>query len=320
MFGLARRLTANGVLGINRRNAEYMLPYNKRTQFPLVDDKVLTKSIAVKAGAAVPELYGTIEIQRDIREFSRIVEDREDFVVKPAEGSQGKGIIVVTGRAAQEFILPDGASTSVAEMGFHISNILSGIYSLGGQPDKAIVEYRVKFDPVFRQITFRGVPDIRIIVFFGIPVMAMVRLPTRRSSGKANLHQGAVGAGINIATGRTLTAVQGNAIVDVHPDTRNPVSGVQIPQWDRLLDIAARSYEMTGLGYQGIDLVLDRDLGPLILELNARPGLNIQIASRAGLVPRLELALRSWRSLSTVGERVAFARQNFAHAADISAH
>lgn len=312
MIGLARRLHEAGVLGINRRNAIYMLPNNRRTQFPLVDDKVLTKTIAVRAGAAVPELYGVIEIQRDVRNLADIVADRGDFVVKPAQGSQGHGISVVTGRTGNYFRLADGSLTTYDEMSFHISNILSGIYSLGGQPDKALIEYRVKFDPLFEKIAYRGVPDIRIIVFFGVPVMAMVRLPTRLSSGKANLHQGAIGAGVDLATGRTLTAVWRNEVVSEHPDTGNPVSDVQIPHWDRLLDIAARSYEMTDLGYQGIDLVLDRELGPLILELNARPGLNIQIANREGLTPRLETVLANREVLVDVAERVAFAKRHFA--------
>jgi alpha-L-glutamate ligase-like protein len=156
------------------------------------------------------------------------------------------------------------------------------------------------------------VPDVRIIIFKGVPVMAMVRLPTRMSDGKANLHRGCIGAGIDISTGRTLTAVWRNSIVTVHPDTGNPVSGVEIPQWARLLEIAAGAYEMTNLGYQGIDLVLDRERGPLLLELNARPGLNIQIANREGLQTRLSKIEAHTGPLDTVAERVAFARETFA--------
>jgi hypothetical protein len=45
---------------------------------------------------------------------------------------------------------------------------------------------------------------------------------------------------------------------------------------------------MTGLGYMGTDMVLDKEEGPMVLELNARPGLAIQIANGAGLLPRLQ--------------------------------
>ena len=157
-----------------------------------------------------------------------------------------------------------------------------------------MIEYRVETDPFFAPIAFQGVPDIRVLVYQGYPVMAMVRLPTRRSRGKANLHQGAVGVGIRIATGRTLVGVLGNDVVHEHPDTGEPIGRLdEIPQWDQCLALAARCYELTGLGYLGADIVLDRYRGPMILELNARPGLNIQIANRTGLQNRLAL-VDSW--------------------------
>jgi alpha-L-glutamate ligase-like protein len=204
-----------------------------------------------------------------------------------------------------------GEAMTDEEMRYHVINILSGMYSLGGQPDKAMIEYRVKFDPVFEKIAYQGVPDVRIIVFMGVPVMAMVRLPTRMSDGKANLHQGAIGTGVDIATGKTLTAVWKNFIIDDHPDTGEPVVGIQIPGWDDLLRLASKSYELTGLGYQGIDVVLDKNLGPLILELNARPGLNIQIANNCGLENRILLAKKNLPNLKTVEEKIAFAKANF---------
>jgi alpha-L-glutamate ligase-like protein len=307
------QLAANGVLGMNRRNAEYMLPFNPRNRYPLVDDKLLTKELAAKAGVAVPPLYGVVEIQQQVRRLPQVLSKYRDFVVKPARGSQGDGILVVTARAQNRYRVADGTLLDDHDMCFHVSNILSGVYSLGGQSDKALVEYRVNFDPVFEAVTYRGVPDVRIIVFQGVPVMAMVRLPTRLSGGKANLHQGAVGAGVDMASGTTLTAVWGTQIVTEHPDTGNPVSGLQIPHWDTMLDLAAKSFELTGLGYQGIDIVLDRDKGPLILELNARPGLAIQIANQAGLGKRLELIERELPRLQGAAERAAFARERFAH-------
>jgi alpha-L-glutamate ligase-like protein len=315
MLGLARRLRANGVLGINARNALYMLPHNPRRLYPLADDKLRTKEIAAKVGIKVPELYAVVASPGDVRSLHAALAGYQDFVVKPAHGSGGEGIIVVTGRAGDNYRLSDGTLMDHADMAFHVNNLLSGIYSLGGQADKALVEYRVRFDPVFDNIAYQGVPDVRIVVYFGYPVMAMVRLPTRASRGRANLHQGAIGAGVDIATGTTLMAVLKTGIVADHPDTGHPVSGICVPYWQALLDIAARSWELTGLAYQGVDIVLDRDLGPLVLELNARPGLAIQIANRAGLRRRLELvdkARGDGTAAPTAAERVAFAKARFA--------
>lgn len=304
-----RTLRRAGVLGINSRNGDYVLRFNPRRLYPLVDDKLKTKRLAEEAGIAVPRLYGVIRAVHDVRRLPEIVSRHEDFVIKPATGSGGNGILVVTGRMGELFRTAGGELLTLDDLGFHVSNILSGVYSLGGQTDQAMIEYRVRFDPVFEHISYQGVPDLRIIVFFGVPVMAMVRLPTRGSNGKANLHQGAIGAGIGLATGLTGTAVWNDLVITEHPDTGISVTGVEISGWGELLRLAACCWELTGLGYQGVDLVLDRDLGPLILELNARPGLNIQIANRAGLRHRLDLVERHRRRLRTVERRVAFARE-----------
>jgi alpha-L-glutamate ligase-like protein len=311
MIKLKRQLNEAGVMGVNRRNAEYTLRYNSRDCYPQVDDKLQTKKLALTAAIAVPELYGVLETEYEVRNFARIVQSIPDFVIKPARGSGGSGILVVSGRSKDLFRRADGLLMNMDEVKYHLFNVISGLYSLGGQPDKALIEYRVQFDPVFENISYQGVPDIRVIVFFGVPVMSMVRLPTRMSGGKANLHQGAIGAGIDIATGKTLTAVWKDNIVSEHPDTGNPVSGIIIPNWETLLKIAARCNALTGLGYIGVDLVLDKAKGPLILEMNARPGLSIQIANRAGLLPRLKLVEQHKVGLLTIEDRIAFSRQHF---------
>lgn len=302
-----------GVLGINRRNAEYTLRYNQRRLYPLVDDKLQTKKIALKADLAVPELYGVVETEYQVRYVEGLLKSHADFAIKPSRGSGGEGILVISGRSKRMYRKVDGTLLHPEEVDYHLFNILSGMYSLGAQPDKALIEYRVRFDPVFESISYQGVPDIRVIVFLGVPVMSMVRLPTRMSGGKANLHQGAIGAGINIASGTTLSAVWRNNIMTEHPDTGNPVTGIQIPHWDELLHIAARCYELTDLGYIGVDLVLDKDKGPLILELNARPGLSVQIANRSGLLPRLKLVEQHRTKLVNLDERVQFSKHYYAH-------
>jgi len=311
MLRIIRELRKKGILAINKRNADYTLKYNPRGLYPLVDDKLRTKQLALENGIGVPPLYGVVEMEGQVRQVPEMVRDKSDFVIKPAHGSGGEGILVIAGRTNGKFRKASGTIINREELDHHIFNTLSGLYSLGGQPDKAIIEYRVKFDPTFERISYLGVPDIRIIVFLGVPVMSMVRLPTRKSDGKANLHQGAVGAGIDIPTGTTISAVWENDIIVEHPDTGHPVTGVSIPNWENLLKLAARCHDMTGLGYQGVDIVLDRDKGPLILELNARPGLNIQIANKAGLLKRLDAVERHRDSLAGLSDRISFAVENF---------
>jgi alpha-L-glutamate ligase-like protein len=312
MFTLIKALNQKGVLGINRRNAQYTLWHNKRSLYPLVDDKLRTKELALKAGIRVPELYGVLEVSGQVGSMSDLVAEHSDFVIKPAHGSGGEGILVIIGRSKDRFRTASGALLHQEQVQHHVHEALSGLFSLGGQPDKVIIEYRVQVDPVFQGISYQGVPDIRVIVFWGVPVMAMVRLPTSLSGGKANLHQGAIGAGVDLAGGKTLTAVWRNEVVSEHPDTGNSVENVAIPGWSDLLQIAAGASELTGLGYLGVDLVLDKNLGPMVLEMNARPGLNIQIANRAGLLARLQKVENSISTLTGLEQRVEFAQHNFA--------
>ena len=314
MFAKAQQLRAAGLLGLNERNSEFIMRLNPRRLYPRVDDKVLTKELAIDAGMAVPALYGVISNQGEAKDFSAIVAEHDSFVVKPAQGSGGDGIVVVTGRSHRKrdaFRLASGMLISAGEIAHHISNIVSGQYSLSGNPDKAIIEYCVRFDPVFAEVSYQGVPDVRIIVYRGYPTMAMVRLPTRASDGKANLHQGAVGAGVDMSLGETLTGVLDNDIVDEHPDTGALIAGLRIPQWDFILESSARGYEVTHLGYLGVDMVIDRDKGPLILEMNARPGLNIQIANCTGLASRVARIDEIFDADTKPAERARIARREF---------
>ncbi len=283
-----RQLSALGVLGINKRNADYISKYNPRHRYPLVDDKITSKALAVRHGIPVPELYGVIEIEHQIADLPTLLHDKPSFVIKPARGCGGEGILIIDSRNTQEYICVNGYGYTVAGLSHHVSNILGGMYSLGGRPDMALIEYRVDFDSCFDGVSHRGVPDIRTLVFRGIPVMSMLRLPTRLSRGKANLHQGAVGVGIHMTHGSTRGGYwQGNPVL-YHPDTGNELSGIAIPYWDDILCLNARCHDCTGMGFIGVDIVLDKNRGPLLLEVNARPGLSIQMANRTGLLPRIQ--------------------------------
>jgi alpha-L-glutamate ligase-like protein len=293
---------------MNQRNADFILPYNPRRNYPQVDDKRLTKELAMAAGIAVPKLYAVIEIEHQIDQLQSLLAPYGEFVMKPAHGSGGEGILVVTGQSNGRYRKANGQLADEEELGHHISNILSGMYSLGGRPDCALIEYRVNFDPVFTEVSYRGVPDIRTVVFRGVPVLAMIRLPTRMSDGKANLHQGAVGVGIDISSGRTFSGVWHESMVEHHPDTGAAVAGLQIPHWDSILALTARCQDMVGLGFVGVDIVLDRDLGPLMLEMNARPGLSIQLANKIGLLPRLQRLKQMTEIPVSIDERVGLAK------------
>jgi alpha-L-glutamate ligase-like protein len=307
-----RSLKKAGLLGINGRNADYIMRCNPRSSFPLVDDKILTKKLAESHQIPAPPLYTVIEQHGGVAGLKESLEGNRQFVVKPARGSGGSGILLIADMTEKGYVTQSGQVIVPQDLAYHISDILSGIYSLSGLEDKALIEALIHPDPTFEAVTFQGVPDVRIIVYRGVPVMAMVRLPTRASDGKANLHRGAIGAGVDLTKGVTMTAVSRSEVISQHPDTGNPVSGIQIPYWGKMLWMAARSCEMTGLGYVGVDLVIDRDRGPLLLELNARPGLAIQLANRRGLKERLDIIDRAPAEVFASAEaRVEWAKREF---------
>jgi alpha-L-glutamate ligase-like protein len=301
-----------GILSMNRRNAIYVMGSNPRPALPVVDDKLLTKQLAEKNHIPIPALYHVIAFHGDVGKLMDSLRMKPQFVIKPARGAGGSGIILVTGQKEKGLIKQNGEIISWKSLFSHVSDILSGVFSLGGLEDRAIFEALIHPDPIFSEVTFQGVPDIRIVVYRGVPVMAMVRLPTEASDGKANLHRGAIGVGIDLGTGKTLLGVHGSQVISRHPDTGNPVRGIEVPFWGKMLLMAARCTEITGLGFLGVDLVIDGQQGPLLLELNARPGLQIQVANRVGLRGRLEDVEKAPPEIfRTPEERVAWAREAF---------
>jgi len=301
-----------GILGMNCRNRDFIGSYNSRHLFPLVDDKLKTKLLAEEYELATPRLFFVVREQHEIAQIEKKLAGLDGFAVKPAKGSGGKGILVIIGRREDKFIKSSGVEITIEDIRRHMSNTLAGLYSLGGKSDMVIVEDLIQFDDSFDGYSYEGVPDIRIIVFKGYPVMAMLRLATHASDGKANLHQGAVGVGLDIATGRALRAVQFSKPVVLHPDTLRPLNEIAIANWRDMLLLASRCFDMTGLGYIGTDIVLDKVRGAQLLELNARPGLSIQVANGRGLLPRLRhIESLKPRAHRTPEQRVDYAMQTF---------
>ena len=296
------------VLGLNSRNHLYTSVYNSRRGKAVADSKLLTKKTLRAAGVRVPETYAVIENHEALEKFDFLTLP-SDFVVKPNNGLGGQGIVVIEKRGlyAGEWIDSQGNTWRVDDLRLHINDILAGQYSMDDLPDVAYIEERVRVHPVFEKYSYHGTPDIRVIVFNGVPIMSYVRLPTAESGGRANLFQGAAAVGIDIATGITTYGVHHAHPTEFFPGTRRKLSGIMIPQWEEVLETAIKAAEAIGLGYMASDIVLQPSEGkitnpkfsnsqikgqessavPMILEVNAQPGLKIQIANRAGLRERL---------------------------------
>lgn len=279
------------LLGMNARNLNYIRPFNPARGKRIADQKLLSKKILSAQHLPVSKLIAKIRSQQELEIFDW-ASLPDTFALKPNRGFGGEGIVVVFARKkgrSDAWVKADGSIVTIQDLQSHIENILDGTYSLSNTPDVAFFEERLKLLKLFKPYSWKGIPDIRVIVFNQVPVMAMLRLPTKESGGKANLHLGGIGVGIDMANGTTTTAIIGKGrILETVPDTRLLLSGIKIPYWKTILKMAVEAQKITGLGYLGADVAIDRDLGPVILEINARPGLSIQSANLSGLKERLD--------------------------------
>jgi alpha-L-glutamate ligase-like protein len=296
-------------LGLNRRNQEFLLQLNPPSLVGLVDHKVQTKEVLARHGLPVPETFGRYVRQRELDRLAREIERRPDFALKPARGAGGEGVVVIAGRTHDRLVKASGGQLRLGDLVAHAADIIAGAFSLSQARDEAILEHRLAPEPVLAGYSPGGIPDVRVVLFRGVPVMAMLRLPTHASDGRANLHVGGVGVGIDLASGCAVHAICRDRNVVTHPDTQQPLAAIRVPCWDDVLQLAARSYDAIPLGYCGIDIVIDVHLGPVILELNARPGLSIQLANHCGLRRVLDALRQRSDEQLTPSERVALGMQ-----------
>jgi len=280
----------NSVLGVNARNLDFVYRLNPRRNFPNVDDKLKTKSLLKAHSIPVPDTLAVFEGHRDLRNLEAFIPPEGGFALKPARGAGGRGILIV--RHGEKGQLSTTTSKgevplSIEDLREHIELILSGVFSLEAPGDRAFLEELLEAEAALSALAYKGLPDLRVIVCKRKPVMAMLRVPIKASRGKANLHQGGLGIGVDLATGQTTGGVLGERLLERHPDTGQLLRGIRIPEWGRILELSTRAACSTGLEYVGVDLTVDVRKGPLVIEVNARPGLSIQLANACGLLSRL---------------------------------
>jgi alpha-L-glutamate ligase-like protein len=276
------------ILGMNSRNIDYIYTQNDRHLFHLVDNKLETKILLEDAGLPTPKLICSCEWFWEIENMVNTLQNYSTFVIKPARGMAGGGIIIVNEKSENGWITASGREISSQDITDHARDILYGTYSIDSTTDTVIIEEKIIQHNFFNTIYSGGVADVRVIVFKGEPAMAMCRIPTKKSDGKANISLGAIGAGVDLETGRITKAVTKKGELTLHPDSKAEFVGLTIPYWSDVLDISRKIQHIFPLGFLGLDIVIDENRGPLILELNARPGLEIQNANGYGLKSVLE--------------------------------
>jgi alpha-L-glutamate ligase-like protein len=270
------------VLGMNARTL-LVERENPAEAIRLVNSKCATKNTLYEAGIPYPKTLALIENRFDLANLDwEALPD--GWAIKPDFGRRGSGILLARRRDGDGWRTGSGRYLSGGAVEDHLRFVLDGEFSadsLAG--DRAFVEPLIVPDPTLARLSPAGLPDVRLICYRGEVLLGMVRLPTHASEGRANLHQGAIGAAVDLATGRVTRALSEGQVTGEHPDTGEDLVGVGIPDWGEVLEMARRCGPATGLGYVGVDVVVDESRGPLVLEVNARPGLEIQNITGVGL-------------------------------------
>lgn len=280
------RSASDEVLTMNQRNLGYIYPHNARHDFPIANDKLLCKKTMASIGIPLAETHFSYQHFYELHNLDVDLKSLEDFVIKPSNGSAGNGIVVIAGREGNEWVGVSGKRYTIEDLRRHIADIIFGVFSHDKQ-DAAIIEQRIVQHPVIDTLFDRGLADIRVILFHHEPVLCMSRVPTLASDGKANLHQGAVGLGIDMQTGLSYRAMLHGESIAVHPDSGADLIGIQIPFWNEIITHSRRIAESVPLKYLGVDIAVAAQ-GPVLLEINARPGLEIQNVTQRGMRKILE--------------------------------
>ncbi len=276
-----------GVLGVNKRNLDYIYPNNGRRYFNLVDEKLRTKEIVEGLGVPVPKTYLTFKDFRELIAFEEQIKSYENFVIKPNKGHGGHGILIIGDRTADGYLDVHENLLPLRQLKRQVSDILMGAYSYG-MNDTAVIEERIFPSSFLRTLYPKGLADIRIISYMEEPIMGMLRIPTSLSDGKANLHQRGIGVGLDLSTGTTINALYKGKNITKHPDTHQDLIDLKLPFIKEILNICRTVAAKIPLKYLGFDLTLDEKIGPMLIEINARPGLEIQNVTQKGLLEVLK--------------------------------
>lgn len=271
------------VLGMNARNA-LIDTVNPVGAQQIVDQKQKAKEVLQAAGVPVTPTIQLLRDRLDIERFD-LSELPDSWAVKPNMGAQGDGVLLAAKRTGPEsWESAGGKSIARDDLLEHLHLIAGGEFSSSStQQDCALIEPLLKPHPLLKKLSSGGLPDIRVICWQHEPIMAMVRLPSEDSDGRANLHQGAVGVAISIETGRTTRAEINQEQITTHPDTGVELCDVEIPYWQEILEMSVKASKVLELGYVGLDITIDEEKGPILIEGNAHPGLEIQNVNGTGL-------------------------------------
>ena len=293
------------ILGINKRNLAYIKKLNPQKGIRLADNKSKTKNFLEQRSIPVPKTYKHIKDRKELLEFDFGTLPSDIFVIKPNKWSKGKGIFIlkriplypvdtrpVHRRAhwldrIHHYIyknIPDypygyeyrWRIISDSQLKKKLVAIFEGNYTLSHKADTILIEEKILPGSWFEQFCEHWLADIRVIICNLVPVAAMLRMPTIKSGGVANLAQWGMAFGIDIPKGVITTLATDTKIYyKDFPQDYAHLYKFAIPFWEDILLYSANIQYFVNMGYIGIDWVITPQW-PKLLEINGKAWLEIQ--------------------------------------------
>jgi hypothetical protein len=299
------------ILGMNKRNNTYITEFNPKKGIRLANNKIQTKKFLTQRGIPVPQTIAHIKTRQErlYFDFSKIT--HTTFVIKPNKWSKGSGIFIIKEMRLRKDYQP---TQQVQETGektfwdrFNIFNqnfdavydswyeffvgstwiseqnlkekclwIFDGSYSSNNKSDTILLEDRLLPGIGFTEFCEYGLADMRVIIFNLVPMIAMLRMPTKESWGKANLAQGGIWLGLDIITWKINSLYRKwKSYTSEFPPEWQHFKGKTIPYRKEIIQYSANAQYFVNIGYLGMDWVITQKW-PKLLEINARSWLEIQ--------------------------------------------
>jgi len=281
-----------GILWANKRYLKYIKPLNPKKEIKLADSKLKTKKLLENLDIPHPKLLDVIRNRKQLQQydFSKFV--NQEFVVKPNKWSKWKGImickIIPFGENNEKYLIKASWQLLTEdEFKKHLADILDGRYSLTLGGDIILIEEKIEPSEEFKIFCKYWLADIRLITMNLVPIMAMLRYPTKASWWKANIAAGWIGFWIDIWSWKIVSMYKDRKIYQKEfPSEYKDFKWKQIPYWDDILLYSSQIQFFTNIWYLGLDWTIAKN-GPNLIEINARAGMEIQLVNWEGLETRL---------------------------------
>ena len=247
-----------------------------------VRDKVLYGELMRAVGLPATETQaivhrarslGRVPVLRDeaaVRDFL-LGDARLPLFGKPVEGSGSVGSVLIDSvdRASGLMRLGNGRTLALD---------IFAREAIADYPEGYMLQTAIRQHAAMRAVTGDAVGSLRVVTLRDetgiVPLYTLWKIPSPTAMSDNYWQDGSMIAEID-AGGRVMHCVRGagpdHGRIETHPVSGVSFAGLQIPHWDRLLEVAVEAHGLfPEFGVTGWDIGMGED-GPVIIEANNNP-------------------------------------------------